>query len=550
MSQTSTTGGLDSVPATESGTILTTAPKNTGIKGDIPLDSDETKEILARMQEFLDQRESPFAQLMGGLNKAYATTYGPGAALEYEKHQSAQDKQAMDYRAQMGAYRAAQRQADSDAADYAKKMNTGTSAATSGAAPAPGAGLGASAKGTPTWDGMPIPESVASRLKEGKGNVAYNRAIINDWLKTDTEKATALKYNADMRDMVTVMFEGKPLEMMRSQFEQFAKNNPEIARALRAQNPHLFPGGAGASAPGTGASTPAAAPSAAAPKGGGVGGGGAGIPGAGASTPAAAPSAATSRLPTSFPTPTIGGVSGSSKQGYEANVKLAADLQNQSMQSFMKNTYDPLAAKVAVQEDDVMIANDALEAIKTGNYGPGSGVNQAIMRAAKVLGIGESEEDAQQYLNNLTISRAKELFKASGARAAMGAQFTAQEAENFGKTLADITDPKEYIKAVYQVRAAMAEINAAKKEYLDQHPNNMPAANAAWAKSGIRQQMLTEKVDYLRERANRQSGKGSQTAATAPSNIPAAERDEAMLWLKNNPNDKRAKAVREKLGIQ
>ena len=100
MSETSPSG-LDSVP-TESGTILTTAPKSTGIKGDIPLDSDETKEILARMQDFLDQRESPLAQLMGGLNKAYATTYGPGASLEYEKHQAAQDKQAMDFRSKWG----------------------------------------------------------------------------------------------------------------------------------------------------------------------------------------------------------------------------------------------------------------------------------------------------------------------------------------------------------------------------------------------------------------------------------------------------------------
>jgi hypothetical protein len=219
----------------------------------------------------------------------------------------------------------------------------------------------------------------------------------------------------------------------------------------------------------------------------------------------------------------------------------------------MKNTYDPLATKVAVQEDDVMIASDALEAIKTGNYGPDSGINQAVMRAAKALGIKESEADAQQYINNLNISRAKELFKASGARAAMGAQFTAQEAENFGKTLADITDPKEYIKAVYQVKVAMAEINAAKKAYLDAHPNNMPAANAAWEQSGKKKQMLIDKVDYLRERAERNAPKGSAAAPSAAAkpqrNIPPDERAAAMLWLENNPNDKDAPEIRRRLGL-
>ena len=525
---TATTPGLDSVPA-QTGSITTTAPKGSGIADKISIDSTETAEILKRMQAFIEQRESPLAQLMGGLNKAYATTYGPGAALEYQKQQEAEDRQLLDMRSQMGAYRAAQRQADAEAADYAKRMNLGKTQTTNGASPGAGSGLKIASNGTATWDGMEIPESVVSRFKGEKvpGAVGFNKAIVNEWLKGEMDKSTALKYNADMRDMVTVMFEGEPLPMMRSQFEQFAKNNPRILRALKAQNPHLFPGGAGASAESVVPSSGGAAAAASAAPG---GAGGAGAPGMPAKTTAAAPGRFDfSGLPTSFKTPNIGGVTGASKEAYEANVKLSGDVQAQAMTSFMKNTYDKLAEKVAVQEDDVMIANDALEAIKTGNYGPGSGINQAVMRAAKALGIKESEADAQQYINNLNISRAKELFKASGARAAMGAQFTAQEAENFGKTLADITDPKEYIKAVYQVKVAMAEINAAKKAYLDAHPNNMPAANAAWEQSGKKKQMLIDKVDYLKERAERQS---------------------AMEWLEKNPKDRRAPAIRNQLGLK
>jgi hypothetical protein len=93
----------------------------------------------------------------------------------------------------------------------------------------------------------------------------------------------------------------------------------------------------------------------------------------------------------------------------------------------------------------------------------------------------------------------------------------------------------------------MAEINAAKKAYLDAHPNNMPAANAAWEQSGKKKQMLIDKVDYLRERANRNSPKGGAAAtgvATNPKDAAARE------WLKNNPDHEDAPAVRAKLGIK
>jgi hypothetical protein len=123
------------------------------------------------------------------------------------------------------------------------------------------------------------------------------------------------------------------------------------------------------------------------------------------------------------------------------------------------------------------------------------------MRAAKALGIGESEKDAQQYLNNLTIERARELFKASGARAAMGAQFTQTESENFAKTLATITDPKEYIKNVYQMKIALAKINDAHLQYLDDNPTDMAKANKQWKASGEAKRLLLENVDYLRERS-------------------------------------------------
>ena len=194
-------------------------------------------------------------------------------------------------------------------------------------------------------------------------------------------------------------------------------------------------------------------------------------------------------------------ITGATKQEFESNVKLEGEKKTAANSAFIDAQYKPLAEKVRAQADDVLVATDVLEAIKTGSYGPGSGINQAVMRAAKALGIGESEKDAQQYLNNLTIERARELFKASGARAAMGAQFTQTESENFAKTLATITDPKEYIKAVYQMKIALAKINDAHLQYLDDNPTEMAKANKEWKASGIKERMLRENVDYLRERA-------------------------------------------------
>ena len=219
--------------APETGSYYTTAPKATGIADKIALDSNETKEILARMQEFIDQREGPLNQLMGGLNKAYATTYGPQAALEYQKQQDVEDKQIMDYRTQMAAYRAAQKQADIDAADYAKKMGgAGTTGAISGAAPSTGAGMGVTTKGVPTWDGIPIPPSVSSRFKEGPGSVAYNRAIINEWQKTETTETIKKEQSPAMAAIVDVFGVG---QMTLAQAEKYLNKQPNLQAVVNGQ---------------------------------------------------------------------------------------------------------------------------------------------------------------------------------------------------------------------------------------------------------------------------------------------------------------------------
>ena len=100
------------------GAIQTKAPAATGITGKIALDPTQTEAILSNMQKYIDERSGGWNQFMGGINKAYATTYGPSAVTAYEQQKNQEDKQVMDYRTQMAAYRAAQAQAKNEAEAY------------------------------------------------------------------------------------------------------------------------------------------------------------------------------------------------------------------------------------------------------------------------------------------------------------------------------------------------------------------------------------------------------------------------------------------------
>ena len=97
---------IPEAPVSE-GAIQTTAPKSTGITGKIALDPTQTEAILTNMQQYIDERNNPLNQFVGGLNKARASLAGPSALTAYQQQENLQDKQIMDYRTQMAAYRAA-----------------------------------------------------------------------------------------------------------------------------------------------------------------------------------------------------------------------------------------------------------------------------------------------------------------------------------------------------------------------------------------------------------------------------------------------------------
>ena len=541
----------------KSGLQVTPAKSKTGFSfsDKATLDPADTTELKQRLQSMIDERTGPMSTFLGGLQRASAWgsggVNGPAATLAaLDREKTIQNQDTTSMLKELATIKAGERQLANDK-QFMQGLRGQTAQTPTVGGQTPGA---AKAPGTP----MDIPPAVWERMKNAPNDTAA-RTIYDEFLALEGKKATEQKYSADMNMPVEIQFNGKPLTIARRQFAEWADKNPEIARALQRENPNLTQT--------MNAVDPAiAARQAGLPVISGersndkqwelydnwVAGGRKGNPVARPGTSSHEfrrgldidmgkatdkdiawlkandyyqPDWATNKssgkydpnhwekIPMSKAKAELAvsgenaPITGATKEEYAANVKFESDKKTAANQAFIDTQYKPLADKVNAQSEDVLLAQDVLEAIKTGNYGPGSGINQGIMRAAKALGIGESEKDAQQYLNNLTITRAKELFKASGARAAMGSQFTAGESENFGKTLADITDPKEYIKNVYQLKIAMAKMNQEYLDYLDAHPTSLANAKKQWKASGRREEILRENVDYLREREEKRKGK-------------------------------------------
>ena len=188
--------------------------------------------------------------------------------------------------------------------------------------------------------------------------------------------------------------------------------------------------------------------------------------------------------------------------------------------AFVENTYKPLAAKAMAAQDDVMYADRVLGAIKDEKFGPASSIEMGVIKAKMMAGLPVKAEEEAKYLKGLTIENAKQQGVAMGAKAAMGAQYTGKESENFAKTLAGINDPNEYIKTIYQIRKAKSLVDQAHTRFLEQHPEDMLTAEKNWNNSGVKEQIFRDTVDEFAKLkpANTPS---AATTAGAKDNIAA-----------------------------
>jgi hypothetical protein len=215
--------GLDNIKSfdegnsTESeGAISYTAPKATGLSDKIAISPTQTEDILANMQKYIDERESPFAKFASGLSAGMATARGPAALATYQRQKQEEDKQTMDYRQQMAAYKAANEQAKINASKYASMT--------------PGAGgVAGSGKGTTNPSGVFIPDSQLA-LEATLGTDAERlqaRAKFLNTKTTETIKADLNPASLDRKPTVIMNPNTKKPEVRdinRFEYEQLKKN--------------------------------------------------------------------------------------------------------------------------------------------------------------------------------------------------------------------------------------------------------------------------------------------------------------------------------------
>jgi hypothetical protein len=210
----------------DAGAMQITAPKSTGIAGKIALDPTQTEAILSNMQKYIDERQSPMNLLMGGINRAYATTYGPSALAAHDQQKMQEDKQIMDYRTQMAAYRAAQTQAGNEAARY------------QGMTPEAG---GTQAGSQSSAGGVPIsPEQLA--IESSLGTASEKLDSRRAYLKNRNAEKTKFEFAPGMQDKVDVYIPGEgPTEMTKAMAQKWFEKNPRLQAIVNGEKVPLGP---------------------------------------------------------------------------------------------------------------------------------------------------------------------------------------------------------------------------------------------------------------------------------------------------------------------
>ena len=186
-----------------------------------------------------------------------------------------------------------------------------------------------------------------------------------------------------------------------------------------------------------------------------------------------------------------------SMEEYESGIKQ----KEAGQKAFLEGPFKDLSNTVSTQKDVVQQSNQILDALKQGkqsDFGPGTSINQMLSKYAQVLGIPQKPEEIEKYMRNLSIEQARKLTSAAGARAAMGAQFTAPESEAWLANFPGINDPYEYIKNMYQLQKANALVNKAQLNYIIEHDGD-PKAYLEWEKSDAKNKIMRENVDAFRD---------------------------------------------------
>jgi hypothetical protein len=238
----------------------------------------------------------------------------------------------------------------------------------------------------------------------------------------------------------------------------------------------------------------------------------------------------------------IGQFSTQSKQGQE----LAIAAIKGDNESIIKEIQNPMLAKVAAEKDlppQITRTLDILDKTKTG---PGASTAQL---ATEIKGFFKElkPDELQQLINQKTVSQTQATLIASGIKAAFGAQLSDKEGDRYVKTLFTIDDPKQFIRASLELKRAAVYSNKDFANFLLGKSDKAKAIREYESLSEQRNDEILKKhaptVWSQMQKASNE--KFAATPATPSSNSRAA----AEAWLKANPNDPDAPAVRKKLGL-
>ena len=513
------------------------------------MSEESNKAILANMQKMLDEYNSPYKKFQDSLKEAHAWT-------KYDKTPAFQQIQSEQEQDRANKYNIAQSMTSLQA-NQATNQNLAKSLLSPGAGGTPSAGsVPTTAQATAGLNAQsPIDDATQAeidRLILKEGNVGAAGELRKKAYANYLEQSNRNKFNVDWDSPVPgVMVNGVPTTVTRRAFSKMAESNPGIIK----ENPQLAKeitgGGNTGGVPvfndpsiritsaqrnaqqgkdlyqtSVDAGTPGVQPN--------------GIPVAkpGTSPHETLPAGDVldidpSKLTTSGRTelaqkgyyqpygkdsphwqkiPPVGPTTAApsparSPAEYEENLKKDAAAN----QAFLNTTHKALSDKVEAQTNDEINAKQILGSLDKGSFGPGTSIDQGLSTMLQTVGVKPNKAEQVKYLNNLNIEQARQLFSASGARAAMGAQFTENESKRFLQTLAGIDNPKEYIKQVYQLKLAEAKLNQARLDYLNSNPTNMAKADRDWRNSDQREKILKEYAPIYSKIADKANVEMSKT---------------------------------------
>ena len=172
-----------------------------------------------------------------------------------------------------------------------------------------------------------------------------------------------------------------------------------------------------------------------------------------------------------------------------------------SAEAFYKpdGVYDVATKRGLASDKRLQLSEQALNNIKGSNYGPGTELAQSFSKYAQMAGVKLNEKELDKYISNLKIENARKFLSAESARAAMGAQFTAPEADAWLKAFAGINDPIKYLKNFYQIEKAGALVDKDLHMYLLKNKGKEQEAYIKWQESGAKERIMRENVDVFKD---------------------------------------------------